>query len=102
MAFDDLTKRMGKRHGIAAELVDDPAALERKLERNRYQAMFFGGIAIVAIMGALTLALATTGWWMPEASGSVLLAGCLAIGHGARGLRRMRRQRPAARHGQTG
>ena len=91
MGFDDLVQRMGKRHGVSPKLLADPAALERKSERNQYWTMFFSGIVIVGLVGALTIGLAATGWWMPGASGTLILGGGVAIVRGAQGLLKLRR-----------
>jgi hypothetical protein len=91
VAFDDVMQRMGKRHGVAPTLLADRAALTRKSERDRYLAMVFGGLGLVALVGAPTIALASTGWWMPGASGLLVFGGCLATAHGVEGLRTLRR-----------
>jgi hypothetical protein len=91
MGFDDLTQRMGKRHGVSPELLADPAAFARKSERNEYLTMFFCGIVTVGLVVALTIWLAATGWWMPAASGAGIFAGGLAIVRSAQGLLKLRR-----------
>jgi hypothetical protein len=96
MGFDDLTQRMGKRHGVSPALLADPAAFTRKSERNGHLAMFFGGIALVVLVVALTIGLAAGGWSMPEASGVGVFAGGVAIVRSAQGLRKLRRT-PASR-----
>jgi hypothetical protein len=91
MGFAELTQRMGKRHGVSPALLADPAALTRRSERNEYRALFFGGIALVGVVVALTIGLAMTGWTMAEASGMLVFAGGVAIVRGAEGLRKLHR-----------
>ena len=90
MGFDDLTQRMGKRHGVSPALLADPAALARQSERNHHRALLCFGIALVVVVAALTVGLAMTGWTMAEASGMLIFCGGVAIVRGAKGLRKPR------------
>jgi hypothetical protein len=95
MAFDDLTKRIGKRNGVSAELIADPAALARKHERIEHLLMLFGGIAIVVVVSALTIGIGSTRWRVPAASGALVFAGGFMIFRSVRGLLRLHRTRRA-------
>lgn len=91
MGFDDLTQRMGKRHGVSPELLADPTSLARKSERNEYWAMFFCGIALVVLIVALMIGLTASGWSLPAESGALVLAGVAVTVRGAQGLLKLRR-----------
>jgi hypothetical protein len=91
MGFDDLTKRMGQRHGISLALLAAPAALARRAARNASWAQFFCGIALVVIVVALMIGLAASDWSIPTEGVALVFAGGFLIVRGAQGLLKPRR-----------
>lgn len=87
MGFDDLTRRMGQRHGVSPELLAAPAALAR----NASWAKFLSGIALVVIVVALMIGLAASDWSIPTEAAALVFAGGFLTVRGARGLLKPRR-----------
>ena len=91
MGFDDLTQRMGKRHGVSPKLLADPTALARKSERNDHWMMVFAGIVLAGTVVALANGLTAAGWSLPAESGALVFAGGFVSVRGAQGLLKLRR-----------